>query len=95
MNNKDRAVKTIKQTIIELKGVIITKNNKILSVSSPEQINNFIIIFELTLQNILSDNIPPRNERALGIANVVADQWPFDIELGSLIIETEQAYKKI
>lgn len=63
--------------------------------SSPEQISRFIKVFEITLQKIASDTVPSKNERALGIANIVADQWPFDLELGSLVIEAEHAYKEI
>lgn len=52
-------------------------------------------MFEITLQKVLSDSIPPKNERTLGIVHLIADQWPFDLELGSIIIDAEQAYKEI
>lgn len=95
MNNKDRAVAKIKRVINELELVLTTKNMDVLSVSSSEQISKFIEIFELTLNVIITDNIPPRNNRTLGIARVVIDQWPFELALGGLIIEAEQAYKEI
>ncbi|WP_261455568.1 hypothetical protein [Serratia ficaria] len=90
-----RAEEKIKKAIHELKEVLATHNSTVLAVSSPEQISRFIKVFEITLQKIASDKVPSKNERALGIANIVADQWPFDLELGSLVIEAEHAYKEI
>ncbi|WP_129544465.1 hypothetical protein [Serratia sp. 1D1416] len=90
-----RAEEKIKKSIHELKEVLATHNSTVLAVSSPEQISRFIKVFEITLQKIASDKVPSKNERALGIANIVADQWPFDLELGSLVIEAEHAYKEI
>lgn len=67
----------------------------VLSVSSPVKILKFIRIFEVALKDITSDNIPSQNNRELGIVRVIVDQWPFDTELGEVIIEAEQAYKSI
>jgi hypothetical protein len=95
MNNKDKAIAKIKRVINELELVLVTKNMDVLSVSSSEQISKFLEVFEVTLNKIVTDNIPPKNNRILGIAKVVIDQWPFELALGGLIIEAEQAYREI
>ncbi|WP_034912087.1 hypothetical protein [Erwinia sp. 9145] len=95
MNNKDNAIFKLKKAINELNKVLAGNNINVLAISSHQQIGEFIKVFEITLQKILSDSIPPKNERTLGIAHLIADQWPFDLELGSIIIDAEQAYKEI
>lgn len=42
-----------------------------------------------------SDNLPSRQERIRGIGRMVADSWPFDSELGSVLIDVEQSYLKM
>ncbi len=95
MNNKDKAVFKLKKAINELNKVLAENNINVLAISSPQQIGEFIKVFEITLQKVLLDSIPPKNERTLGIARLVADQWPFELELGSIIIDAEQAYREI
>jgi single-stranded DNA-specific DHH superfamily exonuclease len=95
MNNKDKAIAKIKRVINELELVLVTKDMDVLSVSSSEQIYKFLEVFEATLNKIVTDNIPPKSNRILGIAKVVIEQWPFELALGGLIIEAEQAYREI
>ncbi|HEX4501529.1 MAG TPA: hypothetical protein VH187_10320 [Scandinavium sp.] len=95
MNKTNRAEEKIKEAIKELNKAIITNNIKALSFTSFKQLHKFIETFEISLQKIASGNIPQKNERTLGVAKVVADQWPFNIVLGKVIIDAEQAYKDI
>ena len=44
---------------------------------------------------IESGNVPPRDERLMGMGRIIADSWPYDNELGKLILEAEQQYLKM
>ncbi|WP_313128963.1 hypothetical protein [Pseudescherichia vulneris] len=68
---------------------------KVLSVSLPEQISQFIKIFKNLLNQLVTGDIPPKNERDLGMARIVIDEWPCELKLGGMIIDAEQAYKNI
>ncbi|WP_241608693.1 hypothetical protein [Rosenbergiella epipactidis] len=95
MNSKDKASFKIKRVIYELKKALDEKDSKVLAFCSPQQLSNFITKFESILQMIMMNNIPTKNERVLGIANLVADQWSYDLELGIILIDAEQAYIEI
>lgn len=95
MKNANKAVAKIQKAIDELEEAIITNDMKVLSLSSITQLSKFKETFSTMLKIIKSGNIPPKNERVLGIARVIVDQWPFNLELGSIIIDAEQAYKEI
>ncbi|MGX9239600.1 hypothetical protein [Pantoea ananatis] len=95
MTKLNKAVAKIQKAVDELEKTILTKDEKVLSVSSINQLSKFKESFLTVLRLIQSDNIPPRNERFLGIARVIVEQWPFNLELGSIIIDAEQAYKEI
>ena len=95
MKKLNKAVAKIQKAIDELDKAILTKDKKVLSVSSINQLSKFKESFITVLRLIQSDNTPPKNERVLGIARVIADQWPFNFELGSIIIDVEQDHKEI
>jgi hypothetical protein len=95
MTKLNKAVAKIQKAIDEPDKAILTKDENVLSVSSINQLSKFKESFLTVLRLIQSDNTPPKNERVLGIARVVADQWPFNFELGSIIIDVEQDYKEI
>ncbi|YCH29939.1 hypothetical protein M1D48_17655 [Erwinia sp. D4-22] len=95
MKNKAKAAAKIRSALDGLNEVLVKNDMAVLSVSSSAQILKFIQLFDVALKNINSDDIPPKSNRELGIARVIVDQWPFDIELGEVIIEAEQAYKSI
>lgn len=95
MTKLNKAVAKIQKAIDELDKAILTKDENVLSVSSINQLSKFKESFLTVLRLIQSDNTPPKNERVLGIARVVAEQWPFNFELGSIIIDVEQDHKEI
>lgn len=95
MTKVNKAVAKIQKAIDELEKAITTKDIKVLSVSSVSQLSKFKETFSIILTIIKSDNLPPKDERFIGISRVVIDQWPFDLELGSIIIDAEQAYMEI
>jgi hypothetical protein len=64
-------------------------------VTTVEQLEKFKMCLLQALNLISMDDVPEKNKRELGMAGVVVDQWPFDLELGLLIVEAEQAYKSL
>ena len=95
MTKVNKAVSKIQKAIDELDKAIITKDIKVLSVSSLSQLSKFKESFSIILSIVKSNNIPARNERVISMSRVIVDQWPFDLELGGIIIDAEQAYKEI
>lgn len=37
--------------------------------------------------------LPPRRERAEGLGKIVADGWPYDLPLSTLVIQAERAWR--
>ena len=95
MTKVNKAVAKIQKAIGELDKAIITKDTKVLSVSSVSQLSKFKEVFFVILETIKSDDIPPKNEWIISISRIIVDQWPFYLELGNIIIDAEQAYKEI
>lgn len=95
MTKVNKAVAKIQKAIDELEKAIINNDIKVLSVSSAPQLSKFKETLSIILTIIKSDNLPPKNERVIGISRVIVDQWPCDLELGSILIDAEQAYKEI
>lgn len=48
-------------------------------------------LFAMLIQ-VESGNLPLKQERIRGIGRMVADSWPFDSELGSVLLDVEQSY---
>ncbi|OAT34552.1 hypothetical protein M975_0081 [Buttiauxella brennerae ATCC 51605] len=96
MNNKvKKTSQKIECVIHEIDNVIINNDPAILSISSTQQLTAFKMAFLGVLEKIKRDAIPPKNERNLGISNVIIDQWPFSLTLGRLIIEAENLYREM
>ncbi|MEB6222036.1 hypothetical protein [Pantoea anthophila] len=95
MTKVNRAVAKIQKAIDEIDEAVVTNDIKVLSAISASQLSKFKESLSIVLTIIKSDNIPPKKERVIGISRVIVDQWPFDLELGNIIIEAEQAYKEI
>ena len=64
-------------------------------VSNTRQLEKFRVTLESIKRQIESEAVPPRAERLTGIGHVIADSWPFDSELGALILEAEQRYLRM
>jgi hypothetical protein len=37
--------------------------------------------------------LPPRKERGEGLGRIVMDSWPFDLDLGNLVLQAERAWR--
>ena len=83
----------LRKIISKLEEIQFEKNSSINEFSSSEQIESFKEKI-LSIENYVANgNIPPENERNLGIAKVVVDQWPFDFYLSEWLVEIEYLYK--
>jgi hypothetical protein len=45
------------------------------------------------LEAIEKDALPPRRERGEGLGRIVMDSWPFDLDLGNLVLQAERAWR--
>lgn len=95
MSKKNIILRKIEKAIDELDNVINTQLISIKSFSSFEQLTSFKKTLLLVKDKIENGHIPIKNERNLGIAKVVIDQWPYDFSLGLLLIDVETTYKEI
>jgi len=95
MNKKEKTRNAVMVVVDEINKAITHDNTDILSVSSVEQLVAFKTVFLDVLEKIDKNNIPLKHERNLGISKIIIDQWPFSIELGSLIVKAETLYKEI
>lgn len=39
--------------------------------------------------------LPPRSERYTGMGRMIVDSWPWDVELGEVILQAEHAYRRV
>ncbi len=45
------------------------------------------------LEAIDRDALPPRKDRGEGLGRIVMDSWPFDLDLGNLVLQAERAWR--
>ena len=83
----------LRKIISKLEEIQFEKNSSINEFSSSEQIKSFKEKLLSIENDVANGNIPPANERTLGIAKVVVDQWPFDFYLSEWLVEIEYLYK--
>lgn len=46
-------------------------------------------------KSLHSGKLPPRNERPSGMGRMIVDSWPIGAELGTLLLQIEQAYMRL
>jgi len=93
MNDKEKVILAINKVIAELELAIDKNEPKVMLVSSIAQLSKFKNVFINVLNIVNSGILPPKQERNLGMAYIIVNQWPFDLEPGCLIIDAEQSYK--
>jgi hypothetical protein len=62
------------------------------SVSNVEQLGAFRKELVHWYRLLESNALPNKDARRAGMSRVIADSWPFDSELGRLLISAEKAY---
>lgn len=85
----------INKAIEEIDHAILSNDKVILSITSKEQLKAFKLTFKNVLEIINSDRLPSESERSMGVARIIIDQWPYDIQLGISIIDAENAFKEL
>jgi hypothetical protein len=90
----NNAIKKINLAIDEIERAI-SNYDKFSSFTTINQLDNFKAVLMKTKYLIESENIPHESQRYLGMSRVIIDQWPFDSELGRIIIDAESAYNSI
>lgn len=96
MKNHNSTVKKITRAVESIDEAIAQGKQEVFAVTTVEQLEKFKMCLLQALNLISMDDVPEKkNKRELGMARVVVDQWPFDLELGLLIVEAEQAYKSL
>ncbi len=65
----------------------------VLALTTVSQLEHFKQKLEVALDLIAQNDLPEKQNRDLGISRVIVDQWPYDSELGVIIVEAEQAFK--
>ena len=45
------------------------------------------------LEAIDKDALPPRRDRGEGLCRIVMDSWPFDLDIGNLVLQAERAWR--
>ncbi|MGC0796111.1 hypothetical protein WKG85_12490 [Pantoea agglomerans] len=95
MINKIKVTAKINKAIEEIDHAILSNDKVILSVTSEEQLKAFKLTFNNVLEIINSDRLPSKSERSMGIARIIIDQWPYNIQLGISIIDAENAFKEL
>lgn len=45
------------------------------------------------LDAIDKGSLPPRRDRGEGLGRIVMDSWPFDLDLGNLVLQAERAWR--
>lgn len=93
--NKIKVTAKINKAIEDIDHAILSNDKVILSVTSEEQLKAFKLTFNNVLEIINSDRLPSKSERSMGIARIIIDQWPYNIQLGISIIDAENAFKEL
>lgn len=63
------------------------------AIGNPQQLTLLRRILVEMADTLRSADLPSRADRRPGIGRIVVDSWPFNSELGKLVIEAEEAYR--
>jgi len=64
-------------------------------VGNEAQLTGFRHTLKSVQQRLESGNIPSKQHRYLGMGRVILDSWPFNNDLGRLILKAENAYRNL
>ena len=95
MNKENILLKKIENIVEAIDEIIYFSSESVESFSSINQLRLFKKTFISVRHEIQANNVPPKGERCLGVANIIIDQWPFDFYLSEWLVEAEQMYKNL
>ncbi len=89
--------KAMKKKKLAIDGInqAIDNFNEVQTFTTINQLNHFKEKLMNCEHLIQLNNIPDKSHRNLGISRIIIDQWPFDSELGCMIINAESEYKSL
>jgi hypothetical protein len=96
MNRSETAKQKIETSICAIDCTLTERPQAIFEITTVDQLNRFKAELLKALHLILRDEIPELiSHRKLGMAKVITDQWPYNLRLGLIIIDAEQAFEAI
>ena len=96
MNRSETAKQKIEAAIRAIDCALTERTQAIFEITTAAQLIRFKAELLKALHLILRAEIPELiSHRKLGMARVITDQWPYNLRLGLIIIEAEQAFEAI
>ncbi|WP_133753052.1 hypothetical protein [Pseudomonas sp. LP_7_YM] len=92
---QEATIKKIRLAISALEVSIVEGNEALRGIISAERLLEFKSVFNEVLSLLSQNTLPPKSHRHLGIAHIVVDQWPINLELGEILIDAEQSYVEL
>lgn len=94
MNRSETAKQKIEAAIRAIDCTLTERTQAIFEITTAAQLIRFKAELLKALHLILRGEIPEViSHRKLGMASVITDQWPYNLTLGLIIIEAEQAFE--
>lgn len=96
MNRSETAKQKIEAAIRAIDCALTERTQAIVEITSAAQLIRSKAELLKALHLILRDEIPDLiSHRKLGMARVITDQWPYNLRLGLITIDAEQAFEAI
>lgn len=96
MNRRETAKQKIEAALRAIDCALTERTQAVFEITTAAQLIHFKAELLKTLHLILRGEIPEViSHRPLGMAGVITDQWPYNLTLGLIIIEAEQAFEAI
>jgi hypothetical protein len=89
MDRRDRARSLVLSALEAVELEIASPRHKL----CPQQLGTCRETLRGYLDSIEKGALPPRRERGEGLGRMVMDSWPFDLDLGNLVLQAERAWR--
>ena len=89
MDRRDRARTLVVSALEAVEREIASPRHQL----CPQQLGTCRETLRGYLEAIERGELPPRRERGEGLGRIVMDSWPFDLDLGNLVLQAERAWR--
>jgi hypothetical protein len=89
MDRRDRARTLVASALEAVERELASPRHQL----CPQQLGTCRETLRGYLQAIDRGELPPRRERGEGLGRMVMDSWPFDLDLGNLVLQAERAWR--
>ncbi|AHG43048.1 hypothetical protein N018_23590 [Pseudomonas syringae CC1557] len=93
MKPPNKCIEKITHAVDYISEAINLADPNVLAVTTVSQLEHFKQKLQVVLDFIARNDLPGKENRDLGISRIIVDQWPYDLKLGVIIVEAEQALK--